>query len=383
MMATSDSRTKKAGGRAVRLIGVLAALAAVPATAQAGQIQTERFSVEVKGVQTTSWAFDAPARGGCDTGGSGQGAEVVRFATTKPRTVEALRLSPTYAQFRARGAILGRATVVRRGSTSSGPMNPGCRGTGGEELIPPDCGTRRGPLRFAIAYEGFGKRPGVTLRNFVAPLSNDGRFANCPVNGVAYPTLLERNTNGSTVASKWPLRELMDGNAGKTILIGRGRKVYQDAHSQQETTIRWEITFRRLRAARPKASTAASGEPDCKLEARRSYRLTKAGMPVQITCDKPTTVFATANISVDSAADKLIDPRKHPATHGWTKPRVAEPGTPVKFRVRLRDFAARAIRRIGHAKLVLSLGAKWSDGRFHNNPGPGGFAYVRVTAGGR
>ena len=77
-------------------------------------------------------------------------------------------------------------------------------------------------------------------------------------------------------------------------------------------------------------------EPNCSVEAKRSYRLAKAskpGMPVRITCDA---------------------------------------GQAETFNVKLRSYARRAVKQAGGSKIVFILGIKQSDGYFHNNPGPGG-----------
>jgi hypothetical protein len=242
------------------LLGALSLLAALPAAAQAAKpLETQRFKVSVKGVQTTAWSYDVPGGGLCHPSGSGEGTEVVRFATTKPQTIDAIRYSPTYVLFGGAedAGVVAQAKVTRHMMTVSGPLDPTCvDARGGGEIGTPDCGTKRTSLNLILAYESFGRPRGLKLR------SDTGRtrdpFLRCATGGISFPTLLDRTTNGTCGTSDWPVREVMDRRVGKTIVIGRGRNVAQDATSRKETTIRWEVTFRRIgrvRAAATKAST--------------------------------------------------------------------------------------------------------------------------------
>ena len=242
------------------LLGALSLLAALPAAAQAAKpLETQRFKVSIKGVQTTAWSYDVPGGGLCDPSGSGEGTEVLRFATTKPQTIDAIRYSPTYVLFGGSedaGELVARAKVTRHGMSVEGPLDPTCVDRrGGGEIGTPDCGTKHTSLNLMLSYESFGKPRGITLRNHTIPTPDP--FLRCSTGGVAFPTLLDRTTNGKSIASHWPVDEVMDRRVGKTIVIGRGRKVVEDATSRQETTIRWEVTLRRIGRVRA-AATAAS-----------------------------------------------------------------------------------------------------------------------------
>jgi hypothetical protein len=234
--------------RAAALAGALSLLALAPAGAQAARgLETQRFMVSVKGVQTTAWSYDVPSVALCNPGGTGEGTEVMRFSTSRPKVIEAVRFSRSLVQFGVgptAGVIGARVQVTRRRQQVDDPMDPSCRGTGGEEILAPDCGTKRGVLDLRLSYEGFGRPRGVKLRN--SHTATPDMFEACSMNGVTFPTLLDQTTNGGGIASDWPLREIYDRRIGKTIVIGRGRKVVEDATSRQETTIRWEVTFRRL-----------------------------------------------------------------------------------------------------------------------------------------
>jgi hypothetical protein len=231
------------------LLGALSLLAALPAAAQAAKpLETQRFKVSVKGVQTTAWSYDVPGGGLCRPSGSGEGTEVVRFATAKPQTIVATRYSPTYVLFGGAedpDELVARAKVTRHMTTVSGPLDPTCvDARGGGEIGTPDCGAKHASLSLVLSYESFGRPRGLKLRS--NPVSSPDPFLRCPTGGVSFPTLLERTTNGRSIASDWPVREVMDRRVGKTIVIGRGRMVAEDATSRKATTIRWEVTLRRL-----------------------------------------------------------------------------------------------------------------------------------------
>jgi len=245
--------------RVATLLGAVALLASLPAAAQAAKpLETERFKVSVKGVQTTAWSYDVPAGGLCDPGGSGKGTEVMRFATGKPKVVVATRFSPTYVAFGAgttAGPLSARAKVTRHAKLVPGPLDPTCVDPrGGGEIGAPDCGVKHGIVDLTLSYESFGSPRGVMLRDQL--IDTPALFRNCPVGGVAFPELLDRRSNGKDIASAWPVREIMRGRARKTIVIGRGRKVDEHPVGRQETTIRWEVTFRRLGHARAAAAAA-------------------------------------------------------------------------------------------------------------------------------
>jgi hypothetical protein len=273
--------------------------------------------------------------------------------------------------------------VTRRRTTVHGPLDPTCvDARGGGEIGTPDCGTKRGLMDLKLSYESFGTPRGVMLRHHVG--DNPELFHACSMNGVTFPTLLDRTTNGNDIASDWPVREIMGGRAGKTIVIGRGRKVAEDATSRQQTTIRWEVTFRRIGRARAAAMTragAADADAVCTVEPRRSYSLAEAkrGMPVHVTCDRSTAVFAAVNLAANDPASRFINPRGHPGAHGWSRPRTVDADRASRFEVRLQRFAARAVEQARGSRVIFSLGIEHSDGRYHNNPDPGGYARSRVT----
>jgi hypothetical protein len=252
--------------RAAALIGALSVLALGPATATAAPaVDKERFRVEVKGVQTTAWEYDAPGGGLCNPSESGEGTEVVRFATARPQLLKATRFGPTYVHFgngNFRGdltagtvGVTARARITRHSMSVEGPLAPGCVDPDGSATRPPDCGARRDSLDLMLAYQpGAGRGPGgVVLRNHIVP-SPAEPFRNCGANGVYFPTLLDHDSRGRPIASAWPVDEVFDRGVGKTILIGRGRKVSQDATSKQVSTIRWEATLRRLPANQKRSS---------------------------------------------------------------------------------------------------------------------------------
>ena len=126
------------------------------------------------------------------------------------------------------------------------------------------------------------------------------------------------------------------------------------------------------------AAPAGAADPDdgpvCTVEAKPSYRLAKAsrpGMAVEITCDAPARVFAAVDL-LPGPAERNVNRKAHPGSDGFSRTRSVPEGTPSTFRVKLRSYAARAVKKAGGSKIIFVLGIKKADGYFHNNPGPGG-----------
>ena len=112
--------------------------------------------------------------------------------------------------------------------------------------------------------------------------------------------------------------------------------------------------------------------------AHRLSRTSKRGMPVHVTCNEPATVFVAVDL-LPGPAERRIDPKAHPGSHGWTRPRGVPAGKATKFRVKLRPYARRAIRKEGRSRILFNLGVKGDDGLYRNNPEPAGRAHSRIT----
>jgi hypothetical protein len=97
-----------------------------------------------------------------------------------------------------------------------------------------------------------------------------------------------------------------------------------------------------------------------------------------VICDGPATVFAAVDL-LPGPAERLIDPKRHPGSHGFSERRELEGEGPETFRVRLAAYARRAVKKAGGSKVLFNLGIRRADGLFHNNPNPGGRARSKLT----
>jgi hypothetical protein len=235
-----------AGGAAVLAV---AFAFVTPMAASASGIQKATFKVKVEGVQTTTWRTDHPGTGGCDGAASGDGTEMVRFASRPVRLQAATMRGLSAPVLTAPSSydepeLQLRGTVTRQGRLEAGPGL--CGGDGGGS-ISPDCGTRaftgvRLPMAFrlrATPRDQLDLRPGMI----------DDPFANCPSGGSAFPTLVRTN-EGEELRTELPRSELFDASLGRIIVIARGRESETAGEDTYLTTIRWVITFDRIRGRR-------------------------------------------------------------------------------------------------------------------------------------
>jgi hypothetical protein len=101
-------------------------------------------------------------------------------------------------------------------------------------------------------------------------------------------------------------------------------------------------------------------------------------MAVRITCDAQVAVFAAVDL-LPGPAERNVNRKAHPGSDGFSARRVVPADQPQTFRVKLRDYARKAVKKAGGSKIVFVLGIKQSDGYFHNNPGPGGSDRSRLV----
>jgi hypothetical protein len=234
--------------RTARRLAALALLAtAVPAAAAqaaAPGVQTRSFRVELKGTQTTTWSqFYAP-QGKCDQGVTGSGTEHATFRTPRATKVQVRRIGKEYVVFGgmqgAEVGVVGKTT--RSADMEYTPFDPKCGGTGGGELAPPDCGTKRGPFRVGLAWNATG-RPGIVLRN--------GKlldfYENCPLLGTAFPQLQDVDTSLEPIVAAIPAKDLFDRSIGKHIIVGRGKRSVDNSGDQWTTKLRFEVTLTRTK----------------------------------------------------------------------------------------------------------------------------------------
>jgi hypothetical protein len=237
--------------RAAALTLCFAALAPVAAADAATdyEIKKAAFKVTVEGVQRTTWATNHVGSGtGCDGSAHGSGKETVRFTSsaTKVNAMTMTGLStPVLTKPRAYTDPVAklRGTIARQGTMTAEGVGE-CGGGVDSGPISPDCGTKsfKG-VKFPLSYRLSAKpkdqldfRPGFI----------DDPFKNCPSGGYAFPTLVNTNA-GEYMRTELPREELFDKSLGKIIVIARGKESQTSGEDTYVTTIRWVVTFERIR----------------------------------------------------------------------------------------------------------------------------------------
>jgi hypothetical protein len=229
--------------RALALAGALSSIAVAPAFAQAepSDMRSGRFVVELKGVQETTWKTRHAAQFECDVNIDGGGFENVWFRS-KGTVLKVSSFGRTVLMRRGRApaSLDLRAKVERQGvvETTSGAV---CADGDGDAGPPPlaDCGTKRSRLRVDVSY----RRGRVSVEpDLVIPRDP---FANCPQGGISWPSLLTRSRKGRLIGQALPMADLFDH--GRNIVVARGRETQDDGESQSTTTIRWSLSFKRIK----------------------------------------------------------------------------------------------------------------------------------------
>jgi hypothetical protein len=235
--------------RTARRVAAIALLAtSLPAAAaQAAPtpgMEKQFFRVEVKGKQTTTWSqFYAP-QGQCDQGVTGSGSETATFRTPRSYRLPVQRIGKDYVlfgdEYGSEVGVMGKTTRTARMEYT--PLDPKCHGTGGGEIAPPDCGTKRGAIRIGFGWNVSG-RPGIVL--------TDGDildfYKNCPLLGTPFPQLQDVDTGLEPIVARIPAKDLFDRSIGKHIVIGRGQRSVDNAGSVWTTKIRFEVTLKRTK----------------------------------------------------------------------------------------------------------------------------------------
>src|SRR5947209_6931619 len=222
----------------------LAVVAALPVPAGATfKPETRAFEVTVTGIQTDAYSYSHHKVFVCDVDGHGSGTEVVRFASAKPELIDANRLGPNLIVFGnghpADDEVLLHAKITRHRSEWHGAADPTCNGSGGGATSqPPDCGTKHAAFDLMIGWLPSRRRAGLTLgTGFFPPLP---AYHNCPINGIAYPSILTSGKRSQIVAAL-PPGELFSPSKISRRVTGAGRYVLRDSSSWQETTIKWTV----------------------------------------------------------------------------------------------------------------------------------------------
>jgi len=233
------NRTIAAAALAAALgLGAAAPAAATPLP----KVHKGTFKVELEGVQRTSWTTEINSTEGCDLSIKGAGGETIRFRS-KPTTVQVTWMGPTRVILRGRSvASLDLAATIRRHGRVDSSGEICSDGDGGGMPEAPDCGTRRSRRTVELSWPVRRSDLIAIEPDFNAPL---GPFRTCPSGGISWPTLLDRRPDGRLVGAELPVADLF--RHGKNITIARDKVVENQNGEQSTTTIRWTLSFTRVR----------------------------------------------------------------------------------------------------------------------------------------
>jgi hypothetical protein len=224
----------------------LALVAAAPAGAATG-VRSAELTVQLQGVQKTTWEKHHLPEGGCDVPIDGSGSETYRFRSAKLR-VRAYSTSAGVVLSGLEGEPLVRlsGSVQRQGTVVVGPGEVCSYGDGTGEAptpVPPDCGTRK--IRSTAAI-GFAGRPNDLV--VIAPglgLPKDP-FLNCPIGSSSqFPDMLAFDDASRHIGRRLPARDLF--GYGQNIVVARGTRTQKGGETTSSTSIRWTATFTRVK----------------------------------------------------------------------------------------------------------------------------------------
>jgi hypothetical protein len=134
-------------------------------------------------------------------------------------------------------------------------------------------------------------------------------------------------------------------------------------------------------AALPATAAAAPSDADCTTKAKKAYKKKvafKKGLKVTVSCDAPATVFMAVNLI--GKADRYINPRVHPGSHGFSKTVDTGEDGKATLVVKLKPWAKRAVKKNGgKAKILFIFGIERDDGYFHNIPTKAAQPYSKIV----
>jgi hypothetical protein len=238
------------------LVLAIAAIGAGPAGAAdyTTGVKVAKFRVEVKGVQNAELHRTQEASEPCGVGDFSIGRERLTFHTTKPVVITAFDapgggFNPEF--FAGRQLSIPTVATVERSFTPaiSAPHDPACGDNGGAdpgaEETRPDCGRRH--VRFPVNLQyGRNATDGLLLSS---GLTDETTFTDCPQPAPveSFPWLLVEDTAGKYIYAQLSQKELFDPDYRKWISIANGSRKAESAAEWHRTTIRWEVSFTRLK----------------------------------------------------------------------------------------------------------------------------------------
>jgi hypothetical protein len=224
----------------------VAGTAVAPAGAATG-VRTAELTVQLEGVQKTTWEKHHFSEGGCDVPIDGSGSETYRFRSAKLR-VRAYWTSAGVVLSGPAGEPLLRlkGSVQRQGTIVVGPGEVCSYGDGTGEAaapLPSDCGMRK--LRSTAAI-GFAGKPDDLV--IIAPGLNAPKdpFANCPTGASEqFPGLLAFDDASRRIGRRLPARDLF--RYGQNLVVAQGTRTSKGGDTTASTSIRWTATFTRVK----------------------------------------------------------------------------------------------------------------------------------------
>lgn len=253
----------KAIASALTLCAIVALASAVLSTpAEAGTygngFQTARFKIEIKGVQNTIHKRTHEAESECDVNDFSISRERITFRSVKPVVVFASHMrGERNPQFFRTGRQLGIPTSARVERSFAPAITglAGCEDNGGPDdgyhPTPPDCGTKVvKPWVVKLQYS-------LTKKNGLLLSAGDGEdpYENCPGTTPMFPTLLVEGSGykGKYITADLSPEELFDPEFEKWISVAEGSAKNSNEDWWTKTTVRWEVSFTRLKDKTPKA----------------------------------------------------------------------------------------------------------------------------------
>ena len=261
MHAREIRRSDKLVALGLALCVAVAAALALSAPARADSygngFKLSKFKVEVKGWQKMVQQNSHLAEDECDGDDFSSGSETLSFRTTKPIVINAYyspgQDNPEFFAGRQLG-IPTKATVTRSYTprrTTTFPEGCGANGGGVDEVTQADCGTKRvSPFQVNLQYAR-SKKNGLLLSS---ESSIEDPFMNCPGAGIQnFPWLIVEDSKGRYITADLSQKELFDPKFQKWISIAQGTYKSRSSRGWAKTTVRWEVSFTRLKNKLPGA----------------------------------------------------------------------------------------------------------------------------------
>jgi hypothetical protein len=219
-------------------------------TSRAGK--PPRYSMTLKGVQTSSWAYDrTSSEGGCTVTDRGRGRQTLLFRSLRPKTVQQVRWNRGQLALQQVGVDFAGIFVpirieAERDSSADKGAQGDCIGGGGDGRGGQGECTRRGSAEITLMAGYLGMRSVFDVGSTVLNWTDASSVPDCPVEYAGAPTL--RDPLDILSASTKPGEDLTRGGTpGKVIIVLRGRDVTRLDGGSVTTNVKTTVTFRKLK----------------------------------------------------------------------------------------------------------------------------------------